>query len=47
MVHAIALPFPHVWHTPADSPAAVDYDIAVNFLRIFTVFAAEHLNVHL
>lgn len=43
VVHAIAVPFPRVWHTPADSHAAVDYDVAASFLKIFAVFAAEYL----
>jgi glutaminyl-peptide cyclotransferase len=45
VLHIIPLPFPTVWHTPADNKAALSVNTIDELSRIFRVFVAEYLRV--
>jgi glutaminyl-peptide cyclotransferase len=37
------VPFPSVWHTPADDASALDAHVIADWARILTVFVGEYL----
>ncbi|CAD5231629.1 unnamed protein product [Bursaphelenchus xylophilus] len=45
IMHVIPLPFPRVWHTPADNEGALDWNTIYNLVTITRVFVAEYLNL--
>lgn len=45
IMHAIVYPFPEVWHKPTDDASAIDYNSVYDLTKVFTVFAAEYLNL--
>jgi glutaminyl-peptide cyclotransferase len=45
ILHLIVVPFPAVWHTPADNADAVDYTSVANINKIMRVFVAEYLQL--
>ncbi|CAD5225025.1 unnamed protein product [Bursaphelenchus okinawaensis] len=45
IMHVIPLPFPRVWHTPADNEDALDWPTIYNLVTITRVFVAEYLNL--
>lgn len=46
IMHLIPVPFPHVWHTPGDNEAALDYNTIDALNTIIRVFVARYLGVH-
>lgn len=45
VLHLIAMPFPAVWHTPADTEANLHPPTVHNLSRILAVFLAEYLGL--
>ncbi|KNE60764.1 hypothetical protein AMAG_06120 [Allomyces macrogynus ATCC 38327] len=45
VVHAIAVPFPDVWHTVADNGDALDPVVVVDLARVFGAFVVEELKL--
>jgi hypothetical protein len=45
ILHMIATPFPHVWHTIDDDGAHLDMPTVRDWARIFTAFALEWLDM--
>ncbi|KAJ3370010.1 hypothetical protein GGF31_004861 [Allomyces arbusculus] len=45
VVHAIAVPFPDVWHTVADNADALDPVVVVDLARVFGAFVVEELKL--
>lgn len=45
IMHLISVPFPRVWHTPADNEKALDYDTIENLNHVVRVFVARYLGV--
>jgi len=43
--HIMPYQFPTVWHTSSDNAQAISYPISDDFVRIFTVFVAEYLDL--
>lgn len=44
-MHLIPVPFPRVWHTPADDESALDYNTIDVLNTILRVFVARYLGV--
>ncbi|KNE64216.1 hypothetical protein AMAG_09259 [Allomyces macrogynus ATCC 38327] len=45
VVHAIAVPFPDVWHTVADNGEALDPVVVVDLARVFGAFVVDELRL--
>jgi glutaminyl-peptide cyclotransferase len=45
IMHLISVPFPRVWHTPADNEKALDYDTIENLNLVVRVFVARYLGI--
>uniref|UniRef100_A0AC34QRL1 Glutaminyl-peptide cyclotransferase n=1 Tax=Panagrolaimus sp. JU765 TaxID=591449 RepID=A0AC34QRL1_9BILA len=45
VMHLISVPFPSVWHTPADNEKALDYDTIENLNAVVRVFVARYLGI--
>jgi len=46
IMHLITVPFPRVWHTPADNESALNYDVIFNLATVCRVFVAKYLGIH-
>lgn len=45
VLHMIPVPFPAVWHTPADDQSAIHFDTVEDLNKILRVFVAEYLHL--
>jgi len=45
IMHLISVPFPSVWHTPADNESILDNDTIANLASIIRVFVAQYLGI--
>jgi glutaminyl-peptide cyclotransferase len=45
IMHVIPVPFPSVWHTPADNESALDYNTIEALNSVIRVFVARYLSV--